>query len=72
MVYAKTKDKEEWKKHVTSMCCVLIASLIMSVNLLYFIITLLNKKYQNYVSLFDGEKCQFYYLKSDCYNGVIG
>ena len=37
MVYAKTKDKEEWKKHVTSMCCVLIASLIMSVNIKSFV-----------------------------------
>ena len=37
MVYAKTKDKEEWKKHVTSMCCVIIASLIMSVNIKSFV-----------------------------------
>lgn len=37
MVYAKTKDKEEWKKHVTSIICVLIASLIMSVNIKSFV-----------------------------------
>ena len=37
MVYAKTKNKEEWRKHATSMCCVLIASLIMSVNIKSFV-----------------------------------
>jgi len=37
MVYAKTKEKKEWKKHVTSMICVLIASLIMSVNIKSFV-----------------------------------
>ena len=37
MVYAKTKEKEEWQKHVTSLVCVLIASLIMSVNIKSFV-----------------------------------
>ena len=37
MVYAKTKEKEEWQKHVTSLICVLIASLIMSVNIKSFV-----------------------------------
>ena len=37
MVYAKTKNKEEWRKHATSMCCVLIASLFMSVNIKSFV-----------------------------------
>lgn len=37
MVYAKAKEKEEWKKHLTSIVCVLIASLIMSVNIKSFV-----------------------------------
>ncbi len=37
MVYSKTKEKEEWQKHVTSLVCVLIASLIMSVNIKSFV-----------------------------------
>lgn len=37
MVYAKTKEKEEWQKHVSSLVCVLIASLIMSVNIKSFV-----------------------------------
>ena len=37
MVYAKTKEKEELQKHVTSLVCVLIASLIMSVNIKSFV-----------------------------------
>lgn len=37
MVYAKTKEKEKWQKHVTSLVCVLIASLIMSVNIKSFV-----------------------------------
>ncbi|MFR7590691.1 MAG: YitT family protein [Longibaculum sp.] len=37
MVYAKTKDEKEWKKHLTSIVCVLIASLIMSVNIKSFV-----------------------------------
>lgn len=37
MVYAKTKEKEEWQKHATSIICVLIASLIMSINIKSFV-----------------------------------
>lgn len=37
MVYAKTRNEKEWKKHVTSLICVLIASLIMSINIKSFV-----------------------------------
>ncbi len=37
MVYAKTKEKKEWKKHATSLICVMIASLIMSINIKSFV-----------------------------------
>lgn len=37
MVYAKTKEKEEWQKHTISIICVLIASLIMSINIKSFV-----------------------------------
>lgn len=37
MVYAKAKEKEEWKKHLTSIVCVFIASIIMSVNIKSFV-----------------------------------
>lgn len=37
MVYAKTKNQKEWKKHLTSLVCVLIASLIMSINIKSFV-----------------------------------
>lgn len=37
MVYAKTKEKQEWKKNMTSIVCVLIASIIMSTNIKSFV-----------------------------------
>lgn len=37
MVYAKTKEQKLWEKHVTSIICVLIASLIMSINIKSFV-----------------------------------
>lgn len=37
MVYAKTRNEKEWKKHMISLVCVLIASLIMSVNIKSFV-----------------------------------
>ncbi|WP_028042576.1 YitT family protein [Candidatus Stoquefichus massiliensis] len=37
MVYAKTKEKEQWEKHATSLICVLVASLIMSINIKSFV-----------------------------------
>lgn len=37
MVYAMTKDRKKWKKHVTSIVCVLIASLVMSTNIKSFV-----------------------------------
>ena len=37
MVYAKSKNQEEWKKHLKSLICVFIASLIMSINIKSFV-----------------------------------
>lgn len=37
MVYAKTKEKQQWKKNMTSIVCVLIASIIMSINIKSFV-----------------------------------
>lgn len=37
MVYAKSIKKKEWKKNLTSLCCVIIASLIMSFNIKTFV-----------------------------------
>lgn len=37
MVYAKSKEKKQWMKNATSLTCVLIASLIMSVNIKSFV-----------------------------------
>lgn len=37
MVYAKVKNEQEWKKHLTSIACVCIASLIMSINIKSFV-----------------------------------
>lgn len=37
MVYAKSEKEKEWKKHMTSLICVCIASLIMSVNIKSFV-----------------------------------
>lgn len=37
MVYAKTRNKKEWKKHCISLGCVFIASLIMSINIKSFV-----------------------------------
>jgi len=37
MVYAKSENEKEWKKHVTSLICVCIASLIMSINIKSFV-----------------------------------
>ena len=37
MVYAKTKEKQQWKKNMTSIVCVLIASIIMSTNIKSFV-----------------------------------
>lgn len=37
MVYAKVKEKQEWQKHLISLVCVLIASLIMSINIKSFV-----------------------------------
>ena len=33
MVYAKTRNEKEWKKHITALICVFIASIIMSINI---------------------------------------
>ena len=37
MVYAKTKNEKEWKKHTTALVCVFIASIIMSINIKSFV-----------------------------------
>lgn len=37
MVYAKSKERQEWKKNLISLCCVIVASLIMSVNIKSFV-----------------------------------
>lgn len=37
MVYAKSKLKKEWKKNLTSIICVCVASLIMSINIKSFV-----------------------------------
>lgn len=37
MVYAKSKEQEEWKKHLVSLICVFIAALIMSINIKSFV-----------------------------------
>ena len=37
MVYAKTRNEKEWKKHITSFICVLVASIIMSINIKSFV-----------------------------------
>lgn len=37
MVYAKSKSKKEWKKNLTSIVCVCVASLIMSINIKSFV-----------------------------------
>lgn len=37
MVYAKSKLKKEWKKNLTSIVCVCVASLIMSINIKSFV-----------------------------------
>lgn len=37
MVYAKVKNEQEWKKHLISIVCVCIASLIMSINIKSFV-----------------------------------
>ena len=37
MVYAKTRNEKEWKKHITSFICVLAASIIMSINIKSFV-----------------------------------
>lgn len=37
MVYAKSENEKKWKKHLTSLICVCIASLIMSVNIKSFV-----------------------------------
>lgn len=37
MVYAKNKERQEWQKHILSLTCVMIASLIMSINIKSFV-----------------------------------
>ena len=37
MVYAKTRNEKEWKKHITALICVFIASIIMSINIKSFV-----------------------------------
>ncbi len=37
MVYAKSVNEKEWKKHLTAFICVFIASLIMSINIKSFV-----------------------------------
>lgn len=37
MVYAKSKNEKEWKKNITSLACVFVASVIMSVNIKSFV-----------------------------------
>ena len=37
MVYSKTRNEKEWKKHITSFICVLAASIIMSINIKSFV-----------------------------------
>ena len=37
MVYAKTRNEKVWKKHITSFICVLVASIIMSINIKSFV-----------------------------------
>ncbi len=37
MVYAKSKDNKKWKKHMISLICVCLASLIMSINIKSFV-----------------------------------
>lgn len=37
MVYAKARNEKEWKKHLTSFVCVVVASLIMSINIKSFV-----------------------------------
>lgn len=37
MVYAKSKEKQAWQKHMISFICVFIASLIMSINIKSFV-----------------------------------
>lgn len=37
MVYAKARNEKEWKKHLTSFVCVIVASLIMSINIKSFV-----------------------------------
>lgn len=37
MVYAKSVNEKEWKKHLTAFMCVFIASLIMSINIKSFV-----------------------------------
>ena len=39
MVYAKTRNEKEWKKHITALICVFIASIIMSINIKSFVKT---------------------------------